>query len=139
MILTNKKISPIKDGIYKAKIVDIKYYNNVATRKGLAKKLLYSFAVFTDEGIIEVKTNMFVNDYPDSQFTKFKKSVLKFFGTDTLDTDDHIGLTVKAKFSILTTSNGDEYPQLEWYAPCGYAKDKNDVDNKDDFGGKNNE
>lgn len=117
MILTTKRISPIKPGTYKSKIVDIRLFNNVATRKGLAQKLMYSFVVFTDEGIIEVKTNVFVNDCPDSQFTKFKKSVLKFFDTDTLDTDDHIGLTVRAKFTVKTMNNGDEYPQLEWYAP----------------------
>lgn len=135
MILTTKKISPIKAGTYKCKIVDIKYYNNVATKKGLAQKLLYSFIVFTDEGIIEVKTNMFVNDYSDSRFTKFKKSVLKFFDTDTLDTDDHLGLTVKAKFSVFATSSGDEYPQLEWYKP--YYEEELD-DNKS-LGGNEND
>ena len=121
MILTTKRISPIKPGTYKSKIVDIRFFNNVATRKGLAQKLMYSFVVFTDEGIIEVKANVFVNVCPHSQFTKFKKSVLKFFDTDTLDTDDHIGLTVRAKFTIKTMKNGDEYPQLEWYAP--YTKE----------------
>ena len=120
MILTNKKISPIKAGTYKAKIVDIRFFDNVATRKGIAQKLVYSFCVFTEDGIIELKTNLFINDYPDSKFTEFKKSVLKFFNTDTLDTDDHIGLTVKVKFTVFTASNGDEYPQLEWYSPCSY-------------------
>lgn len=139
MILTTKRISPIKEGTYKTKIVDIRFYDNVATKKGVAQKLVYCFAVFTDEGIIELKTNVFVNDYPDSNFTKFKKSVLKFFDTDTLDTDDHIGLTVKAKFSVFTTKDGDEYPQLEWYAPCSHNDDKTDIENKDDFGGQNNE
>lgn len=91
--------------------------------------------MFTDEGIIELKTNLFVNDYPDSNFTKFKKSVLKFFDTDTLDTDDHIGLTVKAKFTVFTANNGDEYPQLEWYSP--YAKEIDN--NSQNIGGNENE
>lgn len=139
MILTNKKISPIKAGTYKAKIVDIRLYDNVATRRGIAQKLVYSFVVFTDDGIIELKTNVFVNDYPDSNFTKFKKSVLKIFNTDTLDTDDHIGLTVQVKFTVFTANNGDEYPQLEWYSPYSYNENEANIDNAENLGGKNNE
>lgn len=134
MILTTKRISPIKPGTYKAKIVDIRLYDNVATKKGIAQKLVYSFCVFTDDGIVEMKTNVFVNDYPDSNFSKFKKSVLKFFDTDTLDTDDHIGMTVKVKFTVFTANNGDEYPQLEWYSP--YIKE---IDNSKNLGGNNDE
>lgn len=134
MILSTKKLSPVKAGIYKAKILDIKEYSNVPTKKGLARKLLFSFVLFTDAGIIELKTNMFINELPDSKFTKFKKSVLAFFNTDTLDTDDHIGITVKAKFSIKIADNGDEYPQLEWYAPY-----TNNLDENEKLGGKKDE
>lgn len=138
MILTTKKISPIKDGTYKAKIVDIRLYDNVPTRKGIAQKLVYSFCIFTEDKIIELKTNLFINDYPDSKYSKFKKTVLKLFDTDTLDTDDHIGLTVKAKFTVFTSNNGDEYPQLEWYSPCSH-NDETNIENNEVLGGNKNE
>lgn len=139
MILTNKRISPIKAGTYRAKIVDIKYFDNVATKKGITQKLLYSFAVFTAEGIIEVKTNVFINNNSDSQFSQFKKSLLKLFETDTLDTDEHIGLNVRVKFSVIKTSKGDEYPQLDWYAPCKYDENETNTKKDKDLGGNNNE
>lgn len=131
MVLSLKKRSPIRDGIYPVKLLDVEVIKGVVTKGGIRDKYEFSFLLFSEEGELEFTCSLFWSSYERSSFAQFVNCTKANFGLttdDELDTDNFVGKTVSAAFSTYRGKNGDEYLSLQSFAPYNNTMEVNSND-----------